>query len=54
MQPDRLPKQAKAWSLFSDRLAPLDLPNLPQPPAHLASLARAPKRPGAKEGVKED
>lgn len=54
MQPDRLPKQAKAWSLFSDRLAPLDLPNLPPPPAHLAALARTPKRPGAKEGAKED
>lgn len=49
MQPERLPKQAKAWSLFSERLAPLDLPNLPPPPAHLATLARTPRREGSKE-----
>ncbi|HET8714549.1 MAG TPA: hypothetical protein VFM16_01910 [Holophagaceae bacterium] len=45
IQPERLPKHARAWSLLSDRLAPLDLPNLPAPPAHLAALAqRAGKR----------
>ncbi len=49
MQPERLPKQAKAWSLLAERLSPLDLPNLPPPPPHLAALARVPKRPGARE-----
>lgn len=47
MQPERLPKHAKAWSLLAERLTPLDLPNLPPPPPHLAALARTPKRPGA-------
>ena len=49
MQPERLPKHAKAWSLLSDRLSPLDLPNLPPPPPHLAALARTPRRAGGKE-----
>ncbi|MBS1785381.1 MAG: hypothetical protein JST24_08130 [Acidobacteria bacterium] len=49
MQPERLPKQAKAWSLLAERLTPLDLPNLPPPPQHLAALVRVPKRAGTKE-----
>ena len=49
MQPERLPKHAKAWSLFSERLAPLDLAHLPPPPAHLAALTRTPRRTGAKD-----
>ena len=49
MQPERLPKHAKAWTLLSDRLTPLDLATLPAPPAHLAALARGPKRVSAKE-----
>ena len=49
MQPERLPKQAKAWSLLSERLTLLDLPKLPPPPPHLAALARVPRRAGAKE-----
>lgn len=40
MQPERLPKQARAWSLLGDRLTLLDLPNLPPPPEHLRTLAR--------------
>lgn len=44
IQPDRLPKHAKAWSVLSDRLTPVDLPNLPPPPPHLAALARTPRR----------
>lgn len=49
MQPERLPKQAKAWSLLAERLTPLDLPNLPPPPPHLAALTRVPRRAGGKE-----
>ena len=44
MQPERLPKQARAWKLLGSHLAPRDLPNLPPPPEHLRSIAR-PGRP---------
>jgi len=49
MQPERLPKHARAWGLLSERITPVDLTTLPPPPAHLAALARTPKRPSAKE-----
>jgi metallophosphoesterase superfamily enzyme len=44
MQPERLPKQAKAWRLLSERLAPLDLAELPPPPEHLRAIARPPRK----------
>jgi metallophosphoesterase superfamily enzyme len=50
MQPERLPKQARAWSLLGDRLAPLDLPNLPPPPDHLRTITR----PGRKKEGGDD
>jgi metallophosphoesterase superfamily enzyme len=40
IQPDRLPKQARAWKLLGARLLPLDLPALPLAPEALRSLAR--------------
>lgn len=49
MQPERLPKHARAWSLLSERLTLLDLPGLPPPPPHLAALVRTPRRAGARE-----
>ncbi len=44
MQPDRLPRQARAWKLVGSHLASLDLPELPAPPESLRTLAR-PGRP---------
>jgi hypothetical protein len=41
MQPERLPRQARAWKVLGDQLAPLSLPDLPPPPAALKTLARA-------------
>lgn len=45
MQPERLPKQARAWRLVGSRLSPLDLPSLAAPPEALRTLAR-PARAG--------
>jgi hypothetical protein len=43
MQPERLPKQARAWKVVGDNLlAPLSLPELPSPPDHLKLAARPP------------
>ncbi len=50
MQPERLPKHAKAWSLLGDRLSPLDLHGLPPAPDHLRTLTR----PGRKKESSED
>ncbi len=44
IQADRLPRQARAWTLLADRLSPLDLPELPPVPDHLRTLARPPRR----------
>ena len=41
MQPERLPRQARAWRVLGDQIAPLSLPDLPPPPEELKSLARA-------------
>lgn len=40
MQPERLPRQARAWKVLGDQLAPLSLPNLPPPPDALKTLVR--------------
>jgi metallophosphoesterase superfamily enzyme len=47
MQPERLPRQARAWSLLAERIAPLDLAELPPCPEHLKALTRPPRK-GAK------
>ena len=44
IQPDRLPRQAKAWSLLADRLTPLELADLPATPEHLRTLTRPPRK----------
>ncbi len=45
MQPERLPRQARAWKVVGDaQLTPLDLPNLQPPPEHLRNLKRVPPR----------
>jgi metallophosphoesterase superfamily enzyme len=41
MQPERLPKQARAWKVVGDNLlSPLPLADLPNPPDHLKLSAR--------------
>ena len=43
MQPERLPKQARAWKVVGDHLlAPLSLPDLPSPPDSQRLLVRPP------------
>jgi len=44
IQPERLPRQARAWKLLADRLSPLDLGALPPTPEHLRTLTRPPRR----------
>lgn len=44
IQPERLPRQARAWKLLADRLSPLDLGDLPPTPEHLRTLTRPPRR----------
>ena len=39
MQPERLPRQARAWKVFSERLGALDLAELPPAPEALKLLA---------------
>lgn len=40
MQPERLPRQARAWKVFSERIGPLDLTSLPPAPEALKQVAR--------------
>lgn len=40
MQPERLPKQARAWKLLGERLSPLDLTTLPPTPEGMRTLTR--------------
>ena len=45
MQPERLPRQARAWKVLGDQLAPCPSRTPPPPPEHLArAQARARKR----------
>ena len=53
IQPERLPRQAKAWKLLADRLSPLELGELPPTPEHLRTLTRPPRR-GKDTGKSED
>lgn len=48
MQPERLPRQARAWKLLGERLAELDLPSLPPPPENLRTIVRPPAKFKAK------
>jgi metallophosphoesterase superfamily enzyme len=50
---DRLPKQAKAWSVLSDRMMELDIPALPPPPEALRQIARPSSKAKAKQGHEE-
>lgn len=44
MQPERMPKQAKAWKVLGDhQITPLDLSGLPTPPESLRNLNRPQK-----------
>lgn len=49
MQPERLPRQARAWKVLSDRLSPVSLPDLPPPPESCRTLARIPAKPRRRE-----
>jgi metallophosphoesterase superfamily enzyme len=48
MQPERLPRQARAWKLLGERIAELDLPALPSPPESLRTIVRPPAKFKAK------
>jgi len=51
MQPDRLPKQARAWKVVGDNIiSPLSLPDLPPPPDSQRLLVRPPAKNRRKEG----
>ena len=49
MQPERLPRQARAWRVLGDQMAPLSLPDLPSPPEPLRNLLRAQAKNRKKE-----
>jgi len=49
MQPERLPRQARAWRVLGDQLALLPLENLPPPPEALKTLTRPHSRPKRRE-----
>ena len=51
MQPERLPRQAKAWKVLGDQLSPLSLPDLPSPPEALKNLVRVQARNRKKDAV---
>lgn len=52
MQPERLPRQARAWKVVGDhQILPLDLTTLPPPPDHLRNLHRAAPRSRKPEGA---
>ena len=53
IQPERLPRQARAWKLLADRLSPLELADLPPTPEHLRTLTRPPRK-GKDGGKGED
>ncbi len=41
MQPERLPRQARAWKVLGDhQISPLSIPDLPAPPEAVRALAR--------------
>lgn len=44
MQPERLPRQARAWRVLGERMAELDLPSLPSPPESLRAITRPPAK----------
>ena len=52
IQPERLPRQARAWKQLADRLSPLDLADLPPTPEHLRTLTRPARR--TKEAAKPE
>jgi len=49
MQPERLPRQARAWRVLGDQLAPLSLTELISPPEALRNLTRPQSRNRRKE-----
>lgn len=53
IQPERLPRQARAWSLLGDRLSPLELADLPPTPEHLRTLTR-PARKGKETAARTE
>ena len=57
MQPERLPRQARAWKVLGDhQISPLELPALPPIPEALRTLTRpaARRRADAKPGNSEE
>jgi len=55
MQPERLPKQARAWKVVGDNyLAPLSLPDLPPPPEAMKLIVRPPAKGRHREAQAEE
>jgi metallophosphoesterase superfamily enzyme len=54
MQPERLPRQARAWKVLGDHLVPLPLAELPPPPETLKNLARAQSKSRKKDANAAD
>jgi len=44
MQPERLPRQAKAWRLLGEQFGEIDLQQLPPPPESLRTITRPPAK----------
>lgn len=54
IQTERLPKQAKAWSVLGDRIRELDIAALPPPPESLRQIARITNKHKAKHVREEE
>jgi metallophosphoesterase superfamily enzyme len=55
MQPERLPRQARAWKVVGDYfMAPIPLADLPNPPESLRLAARPPSKSKRREGPGKD
>ena len=44
MQPERLPRHAKAWRLLGEQFGEIDLQQLPPPPESLRTVTRPPAK----------
>jgi len=51
MQPERLPRQARAWKVMGDQMAALTLPELSSPPESLQTLVRSQNKGRRREAL---
>ena len=54
MQPERLPRHAKAWRLLGERFGEIDLQQLPPPPESLRTVTRPPAKFKGKAHASEE